>query len=529
MGISIQFGNKTISEPGSYGQTKSKVKNPPVNADYSTVLIVDTGLGAGYGGNSINGQFSNGIKAVQFYQDIEEMQQTLGGGVFSALAPLLFRPAGLGIVGVSQVGFISARTATPAKAVMTFDNATVTLTSKLEGLIGNALMSSNKLIKGFQAKILSGPSSTTQKPTLILEIYRGTFAGLDVKNNQPFFGEVESNAKPERYYRSDEFSKTTDLVQALNLDSSFRDLFDISEQGGGVVTINDLTLPAVPFTGGTETYNPADLDNLLESIAELDYNVIISDKFGAQGISTENTKILAHLFESAVYDKFLVIAGGTTKAEFGLSQNIAENYDTSKVIVVHGGYTKNVNRIEYQYNALYKAAIVVGRMFGLAPQIPGTFKNIDIDGEIHPMNQKERILAIKKGLLHIREKTGRFVINQSINSLQKNKNLVNTDAQSYEISISRINAQVIKYLILNSQIDFEDSEEGVNRASITVGVAIEWTKTKLLQLQKAGLILTFQDVTAEFKQDAIYINFGYEPNYPVNKLLFTGFVLDNNA
>jgi len=43
-----------------------------------------------------------------------------------------------------------------------------------------------------------------------------------------------------------------------------------------------------------------------------------------------------------------------------------------------------------------------------------------------------------------------------------------------------------------------------------------------------NLIISFENITVVQQQDAYKITYGFTPNGPVNKLLFTGFILDSN-
>lgn len=555
MAIKVIFGGKTIQEPGVYAQVKSGVKNPPLNLDYGIVLLIDTGSGASYGGYAINGEITSGSNAIKFYSAIDDFKADLRGGEYSYIADYLFQPNGFGTNGASQVGYVRACTAAPAEVTYEFGAAGAvadfTIQSRLEGLIGNGVNSTitTKLKKGYAVQMKAGPNANTTTPdTFVLEFTVGTFAGLDTEGD-PYFNETEANSAPEVILTSIEFTKASDLGDWMRTSSAFNTYFKL-DPASTFTTSNvvnaDLTANATIklFAGGTETYNASDFDLVLDAIKETYYNFVMTDNYGVAvnggGKSSNNTKLFNHLLTQAKYRKMMFVAGGQNEDEFTGSTGsigIANFYNHSSAVVVHGGFYKTSRTgVQKKYSSFVKAAAVLGRIAGAAPQVPGTFKGLNWDGEVHLMTEKERILALNNGVLHTKFDTefNRYTINQSINTLAgiKNEFFINPDGQSYEISVTRIGMHLCNLLMIRAKQDLLSQEDGVNRFTLSASSLAEYTKG-FLQLQTAtdntdGLILRFEQITIKTYLDSYFINFGYEPNYPVNKLFFTGFQLDSS-
>lgn len=253
--------------------------------------------------------------------------------------------------------------------------------------------------------------------------------------------------------------------------------------------------------------------------------------------SADNLKLLYHIESEARYEKFLVVAGGDDKNTYAAQTKApAIAYNSHKVIMVHGGIFDYVGSTPMQQkSALYKAAYVLGRVAGLAPQTPPTFKALGYSGEVHKMSDNERTDALKSGVLttYYDSELTSFVITQGINTLQQNQNIVNENGTSHLWSLMRIFAQLNKEIEVNSKIDLlANQTQGPNRSTLSPQVVVDWTKSFLKRKEATAtqdnLILSFQDVTVQVKQDAYCINYAAVPNYEVNKLFFTGLILDPN-
>lgn len=552
MATKFQFGNKTIKEPGVYTKIESGIKNLPLGLSYGNALIIDTGLGAGYGlGAGVDGELSKNKDSIYSFSDIKDFRAFVRGGIFWDIAQWLFKPSkNPNVNGVSNLFFVKAATTTAASIDWLFGDTSVSLSGALplggslkvqcksEGLVGNGTLTSTVLTRGFASKMRAGKVNTSK---YIFDFYGGTFKGLDSDGDA--YGNIkEVDSKPELLASSKEVATVGELVEWMKTDYYFNLYFkyissdEWTFDAGDLAAYTSYNLAA----GGTENYSSANLDSVLENIAELDFQFILADKYGkTNGKHAYNDTILTSLVNSK-YGIFLVIGGGKDLNEFNVTDGsieIAEHFDSENVLVVHAGIkkTKTTGGGYKEYDSLYKAAAVLGRIAGLAPQIPGTFKDIDMDADMHDMKKIDRERALDAGVLHTKyeESFGKFIINQSISSLQKNDNMVNEDATTCEVSIKRIAAQLQKEIYYNVKVSLLQTEKGVNRNSLSPAVMTEYIRnylqTKQATPQVDNLILTFRNITVKILQDAYFVEFEYEPNFPVNKIFVTGIMIDTTS
>ena len=140
MATSFQFNNQTITEPGAYMQIKSAIKNPPQPLIYGNILLIDTGIGAGWGGGSgFDGVLENGRKSLLYFQDINDFRDKMMGGQLWDIAKPLFFPKGYQR-GVKQITYMKAATTTPASDTINFGLGSITVKPRNEGLCGNGVL-----------------------------------------------------------------------------------------------------------------------------------------------------------------------------------------------------------------------------------------------------------------------------------------------------------------------------------------------------------------------------------------------------
>jgi len=546
MATQFVFGDKVITEPGVYSQIKSGINNPPLNLSYGNVLIIDTGAGAGYGaGPGINGTLKSGANAIQVWNNLAEARSALNGGIFWALTKWLFQPEGYSIPGISNLIFVKAATTVPAE--MTFAptgggaaGGTLVIQVNDEGVIGNGSENTEDMLtKGYAFVMKAG----RQANHYVLEFWRGTFKGLDTNDNLPWDFVAADDTTPELILVSGEFDNIEDIYNWCLNNGKFLKWFTIktySKTGTGAITAADLTTYSGNnlAVGGTETYG--DLDDVLDVITDLDYTFILADNWGDNGKDADLSAILTHLKTESKYGEFMFIGGGKDDTKFGLgvsngSIDIAQYWDDTSVVVVHGGFKKiKQNRTYKEYDSIFKAAAVLGRIAGLQPQVPGTFKGIDIDAEIHSLNKYDRVDALKYGVLHTKFDTefNKFIINQAINSIQENTYLVNPNGTSHEIQVMRIANQLNKEIVYNAKKQLLGQGNGVNRNTLSKEDVKNWLAGYLngrtATDTKDDLILSFRNIVVTVNQDAYEVTYQFIPNFPVNKLFFTGFMIDPN-
>ena len=552
MATKIVFGNKTISEPGTYSRFKSGINNPPSSLSFGNVILIDTGLGSGYGGGAIAGTLTNGKAAIQSFSTLTDFKNTIRGGAFNRAAKWLFYPdKNRTVKGVDNLYFISAKAATPAELTFTFgdhststsiiDGGEIVLQVLNEGTVGNGVLSGSDLIQGYAGKMRAGVLDNTK---YIFDFYVGTYTGTDSDGDPYGDLELTNCLIPQLIVSSKEVSTISELVTWMNTNATFKQYFKLktSTVDADSIDATDLSFYSSSYNlaiGGTETYGSTYVTSIIESIGDLDFTFILSDKYATNGKHAYNASLVEYL-ASARYGQFLIIGGGNdANALTGTnsSTDIAENFNTTKVVVVHAGLKKTkIDGSGYkEYDSFIKAAAVTGRIAGLEPQVPGTFKTIDMDADMHDMKEKERLLALDKGVLFTKydSEFGAFIIEQSINTLQNNDYLIDAVGDSYEVSIERIKAQLNREIIINAKRQLLSQPSGVTRGSLSAATVKTWTEgfltTKEVNSSQGldNLILSFGNVIVSVVGDTYKIDYDFVPNYPVNKLLFTGTITDS--
>jgi len=390
-----------------------------------------------------------------------------------------------------------------------------------------------KLIRGYAAKVITAETDGY----LQVEFYEGTYNGATPDGNH--YGGLEpKQTKPDLLTVSPEFNNIDTFIQWAKNDFVLGKIFGVSENyiinGDGSVDEDDVT-DLVLAENGSETYNPADLDRLLDDIRELDNTFFLSDRGGDQARSVQNMKILNHIQDDAEFDKFLIVAGGDDETKFEGDPNssieIAKFFDTTDVIVVHSGINKEVfnTGLFEKMPALYHAANFAGRLGGLESQVPATFKALRLKNFRHVLGMKEREKALQAGVIHNRFVPGiGNVVNQAVNSLQRNTQLINTDGTSFEISIMRIGAQLNKELTLNMRPLFVGNNRGTVTAADVKSFVEGYLLSKTATTNSDNLIISFKNITVRLIEDYYDVKYGFVPNGPINKLFNTGFMLDTN-
>lgn len=146
MATKFIFGNKQISIPGAYSKIESGIKNPALDLAFGNALIIDAGSGASWGGGSgINGSLENGLDSIYTFDNIQDFQKFVGGGLWHYAAAPMFFPGGGASGGISSLTYVQA--ATTVAASMTFapvggaaNGGTVVINPRVEGLAGNGVL-----------------------------------------------------------------------------------------------------------------------------------------------------------------------------------------------------------------------------------------------------------------------------------------------------------------------------------------------------------------------------------------------------
>lgn len=535
MATVVNFHGKNYIEPGSYAVS---VYNPTsvVNvSEFGNVMIIDTGLAKNgdyefAGGSGIHGELNKGLKSVYEFDNYEDFLSFMGGGLVGDIAQKIFTPRD-GVAGAPKLFYCRAATTKCANITLTFSSGnSLILKCKNEGEVGNGVIDGGVLKVGYAARVITGSDDPSK---FKCQVYRGSFMGVD-KDGEPYGSASLSKATGNLLTESEEFETLEELYNWARSDKYILANFVVSMTGVKTSNISAVTLTAA--TGGkTEWLKDSEYADVLEAISELDVTFFLATNTSVgDGISSATTgRLFTFLKNDAKFTEFLVIPGGSSDSdlfgESGSSQAIAKYYDSEQVVVVHGAPI--VNRKDgngtKELPSIYLAAAIIGLAAGQAPQQPLTFKRVGYQSFTYDLKKKEREKALQAGIMHVRNLSGYWCVNQGITTIQDNKKSIASDGQTMELSIALIKAQLNKELIVDSANRFIGDTSAVNASPQTIK---NFTETKLSSLTaKTGednLLKSWKNVKVVQKNSDFQITYDFAPNLPVNKLFFTGNILD---
>lgn len=535
MATVVNFHGKNYIEPGSYAVS---VYNPTsvVNvSEFGNVMIIDTGLAKNgdyefAGGSGIHGELNKGLKSVYEFDNYEDFLSFMGGGLVGDIAQKIFTPRD-GVAGAPKLFYCRAATTKCANITLTFSSGnSLILKCKNEGEVGNGVIDGGVLKVGYAARVIAGSDDPSK---FKCQVYRGSFMGVD-KDGEPYGSASLSKATGNLLTESEEFETLEELYNWARSDKYILANFVVSMTGVKTSNISALTLTAA--TGGkTEWLKDSEYADVLEVISELDVTFFLATNTSAgDGISSDTTgRLFTFLKNDAKFTEFLVIPGGSSDSdlfgESGSSQAIAKYYDSEQVVVVHGAPI--VNRKDgngtKELPSIYLAAAIIGLAAGQAPQQPLTFKRVGYQSFAYDLKKKEREKALQAGIMHVRNLSGYWCVNQGITTIQDNKKSIASNGQTMELSIALIKAQLNKELIVDSANRFIGDTSAVNASPQTIK---NFTETKLSSLTaKTGednLLKSWKNVKVVQKNSDFQITYDFAPSLPVNKLFFTGNILD---
>jgi len=537
MGKKNIFDGKLYTEPVAKSRTISGVSNTGSPSSFGNICIIDTGIGAAYGGGV--GAVDSGANGRQLddflaeFNSASEMKNHVKGGVLWDLADYVYTPS-TNAAGASKVFLIRAAQTAQAQNSSTFDGGfSLVLNTKEEGLIANGVLESTDLKTGYGWTISAGVFNSAK---FVFKFYKGTYKGADT-NGFLFDGldAVTSSKAPQLVTESAEVSDISELIAWASTSPEFTQSFefDATSAVAGVIAVADLSTFASfqLFAGGTETYSSTALDHVLDQIKELDCSIFLSTDVGANAAAASNVKILSHIVNDSEFKKFLIIVGGDVSSDFATTKTSAATLNSRYASLIHGGiqvpYILNSANL-IKKTALYKAALYAGRISGVEPQVPLTYKDLRIQKEQHVLTENERVDAINSGVVATRfvPQLG-IVVNQQINTLQLNDFLINPDGSSPELSVERIEAQLNREIPANARVLFI----GGNLASVSKAVmesfTIGYLQSKVAEVGVSdNLIIDFSNVKAVRQGTTWFVTYDFQANTPINKIFHTGTIVD---
>lgn len=534
MATVTNFHGKNYIEPGSYAVS---VYNPTsvVNvSQFGNVMIIDTGLAKNgayefAGGSGIHGELNKGLKSIYEFDNYEDFLAFMGGGLAGDIAEKLFSPL-VGAAGAPKVYYCRAATTTCASLSLSFaQDISLDLKCKNEGITSNGVSIGGMLKVGYGAKIIVGSDDAT---AFKLQVYRGSFMGSD-DSGESFGSKSIEGAEPNFITESPELHTLEELYDWSRSNKYMLANFVISMKGLGTTALKEV--PMVLASGGTtEWLKSNEYSDALEAVTELDVTFFLctNTEVSKGTDALTNGKLFTFLKQDAKFTEFMVVPGGKDETDlFGdtnTSQSIAKYFNSGQVVTIHGApvITRKDGNGTKVLNPIYLSAAIVGLNAGMAAQTPLTFKRVGYQSFVYDLKKKEREKALQAGIMHTRNVSGYWCINQGITTLQNNKKTIADDGQSMELSIELIKAQLNKELIIEGATRFT----GQTAAQASPQSVKNFTETKLqsfvAQPGNDNLIISWKNVKVSAKNSDYFISYDFVPNVPVNKTFFTGNILD---
>lgn len=543
MAEQVKFDGKIFIEPSVASKIVSNISNYGNPASFGNVCIIDDGAGAGYGSGKGAYGASSGRELSEFLQEFNgaaEMKQAVRGGKIWDLVDYLFNPSTQGR-GASKVFFIRACKATTAQldfATDALDN--IVINTRDEGINANGVIkavdATNYLQTGYGITVEAGETALHY----VFKFWRGIYKGADsdglVYSGIPLDDEAKGM---ELLVTSPDVDDIADLKAWAEADEDFNEYFewDATSDASGAIAAADITgiVSGTLFAGATETYDSTTFDHVLSVIDELDNSFFLAMQGGDSADGANNVKIVSHIVNDAEFKKVLIVGGGVDGTKFTQTDGSipsAQTLNSPWAVVCHSGFNQPYPLggviPNYTKDATYLAALVCGRLAGLEPQTPATYKQINVGAMLHTLTKAQRDAATQAGVLHVRSvpQLG-MVINGAINTLQLNTNMVNNDGTSYEISIMRIQAQINKEINLFLRPNFIGGNIGnVNASSLVTAAKGYLNSIMYIEGKQDGMITYYGNVRAERTGTTWYIYYDFQCNSPVNKIFSTGTIVD---
>ena len=535
MATSYVFNGRAVKLPGAYSTVKSISSTSMISTSYGKVLIVNTNPDISFGG-SVNGEVTKGKRALYRFRSLNEAQSFFRSGHLWNLMEGLFRPSlNEGVYGASDLYFINALTTTAPTITPTLASGKLVIKVKDEGSYSNGVAESGNLISGYSMSITSG----VKNPSLyIFSFFRGTFKGM-APDGYSWDGVSKKDSMPELVCQSIEVASIDEFVAWATGNELFNDGFSIDSHETGALTTADKTgNTQVLALGGTATRASTDLGTTLNLVQDLDFNILLSlNEETKTGSDVINGKFQYFVQSETKYPKYLVVPGKSDGTANDVAGNIeaAKAYNSQRVWLVHGIPHVRASFTSLGYRVLdttYMAALIAGRVAGLQPQIPVTFKNLNIVGLELPLTINEQEDCIDSGVLTCvwDGELDSFIVLRGINTLQNNTSLQNPDGSWFSIQITRICSQVNQDIVVNAKKQIFGDQSGVNASTVSEVSLVDWVRvfltSKVATATQDNLILSFSDVNVQRKGDSYWVSYKFKTNSEISFIFFTGFAIN---
>ena len=540
MATKYKFAGRTVKLPGAYSRIVSGRNNPPLDLDFGRVLIIASEDHDIMGGAGVNGENSERKDSIYSFRSLKDFQDFVGQGLWWKAGESLFQPNRFD-PGASEIIVVKPCETTSASLTLdttTSDNGVKLVLKTLdEGLLANGVIETidgeDYLRQGYAFTVEPGERDPSK---FIMKLWVSSYRG-ESSDTYSYDEITVQKARPILLTQSIEFENAQELIDWANNDKALLSRFIVSDtesKGTGVITPADLVTYAdiTVATGGNSIYGAIDFDDMLEDISDLNFNFVMYLSGENVHTDTETLKLVNFLGQQLNYQKFLFVGG----SDDDLSESIVSSqvFNTDLVGLVHGGI-KLRSRVSptgfRSWNSHIHASYIVGRLAGLPPQVPITFKAINIDGLVDNLNVTKREDALDSGVIvtNFDDDRGLFIIEQGVNTLQDNDFTLNPDATSHVIQIKRIASQLNRELIFNAKSDLLSNPAGVNRNTLSEKDVLEWTKgylqRKVATTDIDNLLISFQNITVTRIEDSYNVTYEFEPNSEIRIIFFTGFML----
>lgn len=548
MATSHYFNGRTIKLPGAYSMIKAVASASFDVASYNKCLIVNTDPNYAFGGN-VDGKYTKQGDALYSFRSLNEARSFVKAGYPWLIVEALFRPSSLeDRQGISQLYWINAlKTISPATMKITAGSGSMTIGIKDECVWANGEWKDSAdtgdenpaedLKKGYALEV----AKSTRKSGFVVRVYQGSYKGswdYDASVNPygdslPFDGVDAADARPELVFESPVMSKLSEFKAWADKNDVFNAGFVIEEGW----TEGDLSAQIVLASGAEAEYAADYLEEVFDVIRKGDYSVILGlQKNDVTGAAEIYSRMQAFCQSEAKYSKYLAIPGQATKSvtDVEANQEAARGYNSERVWLSTDAPRKSASYAPQGYrtfDTVYGMALIVGRILGLEPQIPGTFKELDIDGIDIPLTDVQLEDCLDAGVLalHWDDELALYTIVRAINTLQNNTALQNEDGSTFSIQISRICTQLNTDLAINAKVALFSSNNGANRFTVNEKSLKNWVSSfldsKVATPQQDNLIVGWSDVGISRDGDAYYVSYKFNPNSEIAFAFFTGFAI----